>query len=410
MDRAWNMMTILVPFETPKGIPDAPPGTRLRRIRFRSCPGTDLVLFVVKDVDGTQDAKGVPKDAWWVVRCSDLPDRTMRLFQGSRSLASLLRRYGFLDASGCVNHRDAVAEFESGSLPPHTLAVPPHLQAARGVPQFYPNSGVCWFAALCWSSFANADVRRLVEERLPPEVRALCRRCLFNRDDAEALRKSLWYRYAVGDNVDDPPEMDGRNGFSEFSVLCAKLGVPLLRYHERDGAMLPMSRSLTDRHGARVMAVLPKDPAGERHLLVLRYQDGDHSRFPMQRRIVHDGVRYRLVGLYMGQRVCGHQIGASSPSGDWRDWSLGDADLHKDGIGPIYVYFSGKRWLGAKWWHAWREIVHVTKFGPGNRNFCDLSPHNRPDNSLDKYRAAQRTGSNSVDMVYLSDNASRAAR
>lgn len=398
--------TISIPFATAEGLPNLPqPDLRLRSVKFRSCPGSDLTLRVVRDNNPTRDGHGVPKDAWWVVSCADLPDRTTRLTQGSHSLKNLLVRYGFLDASGCVNHKAADAEYESGSLPlpPHVLRVPQHLVNATGVPQFYPTSGVCWYAALCWSSFANPKLREFLTSHFPSNLRPLCASCLFSRDDAEALRKRLWYDYAVGDDVEDRPENDGRNGFTEFSVLCAKLGVPLVRYQEDQDCLVPMSTGVRDRKGKTVHTKPPKawtDP----HLLVLRYQDGNHSqKHPIQRRVMHKGQRYKLVGLYLGHRKCGHQIGASSPSGNWRDWSLGDADLHKSGIGPIYVQFHGKEWL-SKWWQAWRELVHVTKFGAGNRELCNFSWHNPNDKSLDHLRgasSASSSGTLSIDVVYM---------
>ena len=335
-----------------------------------------------------------------VVSCAGLPDRTLRLFDGARSLASLLQRYGFQDASGCVNHRDAVGHYEDAGapLPAATLAVPDHLREARGVPQFYPRSGVCWFAALCTTAFGNAGLGRWLCAHMPPELRALAERSLHSREDAEAFRRALWHTYRVGDNVEDPPEMDGRNGFTEFSVLCAKLKVPLLRFEERGGRMVAMGETLHDRDGRSVRAPQP-DPAKD-HLLVLRYIDGDHRKHPLLRRMMYGGRRYRLLGAYMGQRKCGHQIGMSCPTDDWRDWTLGDADLHKDGIGPIHIRFVGDEWKGDRWWEAWRELVHVTKFGAGRSEFCSLSPHNERNDALDRYRGARKTGSNSIDAVY----------
>lgn len=389
-------------FATSDALPEAPPGARVRRVTFRTCPGSDLCLFVACDVAPALDRHGVPQDAWWVVRCANLPDRTLRLYRGAHALRQLLRRYGFLDASGCVHHRDATVEYGPATepLPPCALAVPAHLRDAIGVPQFYPTSGVCWFAALCTVSFANPTVRDFLEAHMPADLRPLAARCLFSRDAAEALRKRLWYDFAVGDNVDLPPEMDGRNGFSEFTVLCAKLAVPLLRYRQDGGRLVPLGAEVSDRNGRRVRVRAPKTPH-EPHLLVLRYEDGDHHRkHPILRRVVHGGARYRLLGLYKGQRKCGHQIGACSPSGSWRDFVIGDADLHKDGIGPLHVRFEGPQWRD-RWWDAWRELVHVTKYGAQHREFCNFSWHNEPDDLLDKYRGPPATGQLSIDAVYF---------
>ena len=143
-----------------------------------------------------------------------------------------------------------------------------------------------------------------------------------------------------------------------------------------------------------------REASSESHLLALRFQDGDHSgRFPIQRRVRVGDRRYGLAGLYMGQKKCGHQIGVVCPSGDWRDWMIVDADLHKDGISPVFIRFEGPEW-NDRWWEAWRELVHVTKYGNGSSEFCNLSRWNPVNHSLDKFSGAS-VGTNSIDAVYV---------
>ena len=407
---------ISIEFTADSGLPRAPPQTRLRELGYRTCPGSDLRIRLAQVVRDGLDERGVPADAWWVVTCSGLPDRTMRLFGGSQSLAQLLRRYGFQDATGCVNHREVTARYAPAAepVPRAALAVPQHLLETRGVPQFYRNSGVCWFAALCWTSFSNERMASFLRQYMPDELRALSEKCLTSRDAAEGFRKKLWYDFSVGDDVEDRPENDGRNGFSEFMTLCAKLKVPMLLFEEADGAYEVLHEDAVDRKGRRWQTTKP-DRCDEPHLLVIRYSDGaHHTKFPFERRVVHKKKRYGLVGVYMGQRKCGHQIAMACPTRDWRNWSLGDADLHKDGIGPIHVRFEGPEWAkGSRWWDAWRELVHVTKFGPGYTQMCNLSPHNERTDPLSRgggaYRRAKSRGSyrggggsNSCDLVYMS--------
>ena len=50
---------------------------------------------------------------------------------------------------------------------------------------------------------------------------------------------------------------------------------------------------------------------------------------------------------------------------------------------------------------AWRELVHVTKYGAGNREFCNFSWHNERDDLLDRYRGPANPGSLSIDVLYL---------
>jgi hypothetical protein len=121
----------------------------------------------------------------------------------------------------------------------------------------------------------------------------------------------------------------------------------------------------------------------------------------VQRRVRIGNQHYRLCGFYAGQQKCGHQLGITSPTGSWRDWVIVDADLHKDGISPVFVRFDGSEWLDG-WWDAWRELMHVTKFGPSSSEFCNLSPWNPQNSSLDQYRGTKKVGTNSLDLVYVS--------
>ena len=380
-------------------IPAAPPGMRVRSIRYSTCPGTSLRFLVVVDNSTSIDDAGVVSDAWWVVRCDGLPDRTFRMWGGSESLSHILARYGFLDNQGCLNHKEATIEYERRDtpLPPHRLRVPPQMLQHQGVPQFKPQSGVCWFASLCWTSFASEHARAILRPYIPVDMWNACEQCLTSRGAAEELRNRMWYKYKVGDDVDLHPSNDGRNGFTEFSLLCAHLGVPMVRYRESRGKLQRMPPELHDRFG-RVHRMNERVDAT--HFLVLRYQDGNHhTKYPIQRRILHQGRRYSLVGFYMGQRKCGHQIGAAVLP-NWRWCSITDADIHKRQIGPIHVYFEGERYKDNDvWWKAWHDIVHVTKFGQDSAELCNLSPHNRSDTLLDKYRGSS-TGQCSVDVMY----------
>ena len=278
--------------------------------------------------------------------------------------------------------------------------VPARVRDATGVPQFYPNSGVCWYATVCWVSFANPKMCALVTPRMPTELRARAERAIYSRDAAEELRKALWFDYQVGDNVMDPPEMDGRNGFQEFTTLMGKLHVPMRRYSEYEGKLELLNNLTRDRANKPVKIASPESNACP-HILVFRFQDGDHKKFPVRRRIEVSGCRYELVGWYAGQKLCGHQIGVAVVGDTWRHMAITDADLHKDGVGPVFVHFDGPQWDGDAWWGAWEKLTHVTKFG--NDRPCNLSPHNPPNASLDRYfRRASNVGTCSIDLVYVS--------
>ena len=393
-------------------LPIAPSGKRIVSVTFKTCPGSDLSIdLLLVNGDSRLDRHGMSPDSWWRIHCSDLPDRVLRLYEGECSMRNLVSRYGFLDRKGCVNHRRATIRYGSSPLPKGREIVDStvvnHMREARGVPQFYRTSGICWYAALCIVMFSAPRVRNFVKSFLPSDLSRLCDECLFSRSSAQVLRNELWNRYSVGDNIRLNPEYDGCNGFSEFTVLCAKLGIPLVRYKESNGSFHLMSDQVSDK--AQRVVQLCKVNHNKPHFLVFRFSDGDHSKFPLCRRIVFRGRRYRWVGCLAGQKKCGHQIAFASSTGHWMDLVIGDADIHKDGIGPIYIRFTGKEYRKPlsdgknKWWIDLDYLIHITKFGPGNNQFCNLSPHNPSNESLDVYKGlVQRSvGTNSLDFVFL---------
>lgn len=384
--------------EDASSLPYPNEGLYLVAVRFATCPGSDLAIRCVCTAGAPgADRHGVFADAWWAVTCTGLPDRFYQLRDGGTSLHELLKRYGFLDAGECVNHRECSLHYERerpGSCAP--IPVSGALNGCRGVPQFFRNSGVCWFAALCGICLANEEFRRFLVSHFPGGLRKAAEGCLYQREAAKEFRERLWYDHAVGDDVEDDPLNDGKNGGSEFILLCAKMRIPVLVFEEEDGKMIPPPEKLRDQRGDP-LTMADVDPA-KAHALVLRFNDGDHSRkYPVHRRVVLRGNRYRLVGIFMGQRKCGHQVGMVCTGRDWRDWAVVDADAHKDGIGPMCVHFTDG--MKQMWWEAWRKLVAITKYGPRHGKFCPLTPWNVANDKYDMYRKAHG-GSLSCDLIY----------
>lgn len=380
--------------------PHAPKGMRLRSIRFQTCPA-ELDMSIIRDVDGTLDSMGIPADFWVRIITKNVPDRTLRMFRGSHSLHQICRRYGFLDSSGCMHHKDAIATYASAKEPLEktSLRVPPEMQSLTGVPQMSWDSGVCWFAAVCWNSFLNKEVSRMICRRLPFSIQESCSRCLACKEDARAVRNFLWHEYHVGDDVTQDPKLDGRNGFREFMTLCAKIKVPIILYYRTSNQRMELMKPfVTDRRGKTIR--LSSVDVSQPHLLALRYSD-DHTPPSIFRRLELGGRRYKLVGMYMGSKACGHQIGSSCYDGNWRSWSITDADLHKDGVGPIFVDFLGPQWVSG-WKDAWKDLVPVTKYGVGGSKACSLSPRNVDNRELTKFAPNTVSGkATAVDLLYL---------
>ncbi len=401
-------------------LPDSD-GKILQYVRFTTCPGNRLYLALRRIMSrcGNHDTSGVFEDSWWMVVSEGLPDRFVRLTKGTKSMYNLLNRYGFIDREDCVHHRNAVLVY--GNTEPSFVGevdVPPHIENATGVPQFYPTSGVCWYASFCWVLFANPSVRKLILSFVPNEAKGDAETCLFDRDAAERFRKFLWYKLSIGDNVERDPYEDGQNGGDEFVVLLSKLRIPLIVYtYTGKGKAMKLDREvLYDKKGKACRPNCGEIDKTEPHLVMLRFVDGDHENtMPIQKRIVICERKYLLCAGFMGQKKCGHQVAFASTGegGSWKDWGISDADAHKDGIGPMFCHFTGNESCG--WWKSWKYIVMLTKFfRNGSRDFCPLSPWNLNNERYEQYRNSEmlrggkgksKPGTNSVDVVYRWDGA-----
>lgn len=389
-----------ISFDASKGvIPNAPSKYRLCTIRFKSCPDTNLALTLSSTTSQDVDVHGMSPCSWWLIDCGDdLPQRYVMLYNGSHSMAQWLQRYAFLDATGCANHKYAEAYYRLVTIPcaiKQPSQIPTHLADMKGIPQFFKHSGVCWFASLCTIAFADLGTRKFIQQYMPQDVRHLADTCLYNRDDAQKLRNFLWDEHAIGDNVHDVPENDGCNGSYEFILFCANFSIPLIVYNEKNGNYIPIPFTLKDKRN-RSVKMTSVDQSKD-HLLLLRHVEADHKRFPVLRRILVNGKRYRWVGCFAGQRKCGHQVGIASTDGSWRSLVVGDADCHKDQIGPEFIVFEGSKWK-TLWWKALEYVIHVTKYGFEYCEFCDHNLHNKKDDSLDRFKGAN--GKNSIDCLY----------
>lgn len=377
-------------------------GRMLSCVTFTTCPGNRLYLAPC-GAKTSYDASGVSPDGWWAVTSRGLPDRYYRIRGGSSSLHAFLRRFAFLDKEDCVHHKEAILVYDTGATSFGDVPVCTRAREMTGVPQFYANSGVCWFASLCWVLLANEYMKALILPYFPSKMHADVHACLFDRDAAERFRKYLWYDLHVGDDVERDPLEDGQNGGGEFLVMCAALGIPLFCYectNRSTGRMKMFTGQVRDKSGRQKAIVTPCPSAP--HLLVLRFEDGNHEKVcPIKRSIVLGGRSYMLVGCFLGQRKCGHQIALACVDMEEGLWGVTDADAHKDGTGPMFCRIPCSQ-AEHRWWEAWRYIVSLTRFtGKSGRDFCPLSPWNIENSRYDAYRGSLSGATNSIDCVYV---------
>ena len=369
----------------------------LTKISFDTCDKKLSIRLIDKTGDQL-DSGGMCRQSWWKVFDDANPQRLVRylqLFFGSESMYELLKRYGFQDDSGCVNHHHVKLHYDD-TYHPESLPFSNEVRTFTGVPQFKPQSGVCWFASLCWIAFGNPAMRDFMKSHLPIEYHSLIDTCLYDRTSAEKLRIKLDKEETIGDDTSLPPIMDGKNGFIEFALLCAAFHVPLVRY-EAGGGTIYHSPVLYDRMKTRKYLHPPKlsDP----HLMSISFHHGNHEKYPLRRRIVMNGVRYFLVGIFLGQKMCGHQIGLCIYDRSSQLVIFGDADLSKSGIGCT-IAIIGKN----EDWHKTVALAsHTTKVG---NSFCPIKHTNPNNDELQKYEFFRgRPGTTSTDAVYLSCSA-----
>ena len=372
----------------------------IREIRFSICRTSALRLRLECVVDDAIDDKGCFRDAWYSIVDPQLPTRQLRLMGGHASLNRLVTRYGLLDASGCLNSTKGVCVcVDPSSIGARCSINGNMLRKNMGVPQRLENSGICWYASVCFALFLNAQLRAYVVSKLPEDMRELARSALSNPASSEELRRQLWERFAFGDEIGQPPELDGQNGATQIAVLASQVDICLQRYMVDDeGRLHELPHTVWDQR--RGPHALRSEPAsGEPHLILFRFRHGMHADNPRHRPprfFRRNGRTYRLVSMLMGSESCGHQIAASTPTSSWRDWAACDSDQRRYDIGPTCWRISPEliadrcceaTWKA--WWGYFAAMFNVILLSGG---VCNLSPHNLDDKKLLQVQSRRQCG------------------
>lgn len=397
-------------------------GGVLSSLDFTTCKDKRLGIRVTHVCDPSVDEYGCFRDAWYSVLDRDLPTRHLRMANGGASLNRLIQRYGLIDAGGCVNSSRGNITYE-----PHadefrkrmsTATFPSIMGNRMGVPQRLENSGICWWASVCFVLLLNNRMREHVVSHLPSHLRPLAQKALESPEAAEKLRAALWNEYAVGDPLDQIPELEGQNGASQICILASQIGLPIARYMVDDDGMAHSMESMPvlDQRGTAHQLLSQPTSDSEPHVLMFRFRRGAHGTNEAHRpprRIRVGGRRYRLAAMMIGSEHCGHQIAVAAPTDDWASWSMCDSDQRRHGIGPI-CWEVDRTASQKEWWDTFRTMVPVTFFSKG---YCDLSPHNLPvgqleeeqrykrvedDNSYRGVENAAMAGLTNMDFLYMS--------
>lgn len=349
----------------------------------------------------------------WYLVSDGKQERWVRLFS-KNALQTLVTQYAYLDTNECLNiaRHGRNLQIERGA--PYTVRSSPvlnHLSKRvrdiRGVEQHASNSGICWYAAMCFVMFLSTQMTDLLVSKANDELRSHMQNVLTDRKKAEALRHHLYFQYALGDRPNQNPMYDGQNGFTQLCILLAKLDIPTVRLlaPELTAIVLPVQDQNKTPLTLRTMPS-PQETA----LLVVR---NFRSKWRPRAKITYspsgrkeDGRTYRLIGLMIGSEYCQHQIGASAVDLNMCcTWGLCDADASSRGIGPLFwttrrrKHESVKDYM-SRWQSTWEKMIPATLFG--NNQVCDLNPSNRPPRALEQSLPDDRPGVVNTDFIYMS--------
>tara|TARA_B110000046_G_scaffold163957_1_gene179216 strand:+ start:1144 stop:2283 length:1140 start_codon:yes stop_codon:yes gene_type:complete len=360
--------------------------------------------------------EGYVVDAWWVIRCDELPPRYVRLIYGKKSLLRLVFFFGIMDVNACVNSSQGDLHYmpiQQAPLIRCSEACFPFDNAAVcaiiGVRQRTRDSGICWFGSVCFGLFYNEALRDIVISRLPTEIQEYAKQCLTSPEASEKLRESLWRLYAFGDNYDESirdPQTDGQNGMTQIIILLAQLGIPMKRFFVTNTGTVELTDSVLDMQKRPHKVNAFDAGVNEASIIIVRFRRGAHATNPKHRparRIRYKGRTYFLISLLIGSEHCGHQIAGATPDFTRDNWSTACVDACRYGILPFHWSVKGvepaHHYRGtvcakhAFWWSMWGVMVPVTFFSGGQ---CNLSPHNaRTSDDV-------TTGRTNVDFLYLS--------
>lgn len=343
-------------------------------------------------------------ERWVRIQSHDQAERFCRMFSDT-SFPKLLQIYSFLDGTGCLNKegfqmtRDSSVHIKQHSMLDGLDAMQ---RDVRGVPQRIKNSGLCWYCALCFIMLFCKQMRDVLYMYFPPELRELSKAVLHDRNAAESFRHYLYKHYALGDKPGQRPELDGQNGCSQFFILLARLGVPTIRllapsmYEMTDPVLDQEKNELFLQRRAR-----PDEPC----ILVVRCF---RTAWQPKRRFVHEGKRYKLMGLFIGSEHCGHQIGVSTCDMRVCRYAMTDSDAAQHDIGPMFWMICqrpGESRVAFKrrWRQMWVDMLPGILFS--SNGVCDMNPVNRPTHELEQH-GGRRTSKGPVgvvntDYVYL---------
>lgn len=244
-----------------------------------------------------------------------------------------------------------------------------------------------WFCIL-----ANEDLKYMLitsfVQKLP-SIKPFLLSVLFESDVSAHLcsnfKRDLYRQHLIGDNPDQPPHLDGKNGLHELRKILDVCGVPYTytigqtKLTAQRCTYAQMDSCMRNRESRLVV----ESESADALILFVRCHR-DKFRPPMY--LGGFGCFWKVAACLIGNEFMGHQIGVAR-IGD-NEWSMADADDRLRGIGPC-------TWITSE--DSWFEDMQVAlPAGERNGTVSHYGPYNNT-NEFNKHTmrcAAQKSCSN----------------
>lgn len=378
---------------------------KVKKIMIQGCKDSDFMKIILQtELIDKVDDNGIVKDAIWKLKTPGLPHRWVRLWNGWNSLERLLTKYSFFDAHGCVynlnppkivtanasncstkmNVNITPTSLNKRNIYVHTCSreyryrqfIPCHVPLKEvGIAQLSDRSGICWWGsmwfALCYSPDCMNVLLHYIQKSRHVYLKKYLNNVLKTQKCSEALRKLLYETFGIGDNPKQEPELDGQNGYAQFSLLCSKLNIPMVTL------MAPWMKDASSNIRSPVgeMVSPPRKPSpNEPAFLGIRtYRSVHVPKFEIK----YGGRIWKLRSAMIGSEFCGHQIAISSCCGSQGKWAVYDSDGVKECIGPVAWDISETGDDGEmRWWSVLDKVMPIIN-KTNSSKYCDMNPHNR---------------------------------
>lgn len=391
-----------------------PPNMNLCSVEIDGCQiNKPLKMKILKSLTNELDTRNVCKDAIWEIQSFNLPNRYVRMFKGSESIIRFLSKYTVLDGDSCsfnINtQQKAIQNFQSNANKtninidlgrmkniktrnPHfiytskdskfNIEYQSNLEFCQGIidkigiPQTSAESGICWWGSLwfaCTFPMSNLQIiQNHISNNKKNETCNYLTHCLSdvlkNPAIAEDLRRYLYKHHKIGDDPFQNPELDGRNGYSQFSMLCSVIDFPLITVVAPWMKLIDITLTNDDMKFSA-----PRKPMkGEKSLLGVRNYRSKWKppEFLELAGEEFEGRRWRLQSAFIGSEWCGHQVSLARAC-DSNHWFLYDSDGVRLGIAPI----NWKADNHEEWWNTLQFIIPFSN-DTSQSKFCDVNPQN----------------------------------